>query len=802
MTITSTQNRVSYAGNGAPGVPGTLAFSVPFRFLAISDLVVLVRVDATGVDTTKTLDTHYSVSGEGAATGGTVTFLIEDGEPQTGETLIIYGNPAMTQLVDYIAGGTFPAESHEEALDRLTLQSTRTREIAERALPLTDSSTDGSGQYDANSNRISNLGTPTATTDAATKTYTDTLVNNTALGPAPTGLIATGSVTSRLLADRWGEIKNVKDFGATGDGVTDDTVAIQAAVDAVTTAGGGVFFPDGQYGLSSQITIESTKPVNLFGSGFGAANGSDTSMAGYGPHIYPMNSFAGFAADARSLIRYQGGTGYGAAGIINGLTFADTSNGASATNDKRGHLIDAALFLEDFSFGQVQNCYFRHLNGSCIEAQNMTMGNIENCYFLYSGRTGHPAIYLNGTVYGVPQSLSFENCKVEVCFDEPYLKISNGGSVKVLASGFESHSTPTGGAGVLAATGQTFIAFTDGGGNNHISDCHFNRTTGTAVTIAAATAPNLIRNSHWSTTEGMCIETDASSQFQGIQGCHFYSGGSDDYAVKLGGTGCSISDSQFRSTTGVKLSGVGCRATGNVFELARTTDTGAAEGIIYVTGARSEVSNNALSWQNTGGTADITAIHMATYGPVSGNTFYNKATGLASMTCIDIASGGCSVTNNYFWPGALAEINFNGQEYRTYSWGNNVLGYNAASDGGYTTMLPVLRASAPTLAAEVWNNGGKLQIGPGITALANNATPPVAGGSTFTTGGTTTITDFDDGTVGQTITVLSEHAVTITDATNIILNGSANFVMAAADSLTLVLKADNKWYETARMVNL
>ena len=79
----------------------------------------------------------------------------------------------------------------------------------------------------------------------------------------------------------------------------------------------------------------------------------------------------------------------------------------------------------------------------------------------------------------------------------------------------------------------------------------------------------------------------------------------------------------------------------------------------------------------------------------------------------------------------------------------------------------------------------------GIAGLANNATPTVAGGSTFTTGGTTTITDFDDGAVGQTITVLSGHAVTITDGTNIILNGSANFV----------LKADNKWYETARMVN-
>jgi hypothetical protein len=103
-----------------------------------------------------------------------------------------------------------------------------------------------------------------------------------------------------------------------------------------------------------------------------------------------------------------------------------------------------------------------------------------------------------------------------------------------------------------------------------------------------------------------------------------------------------------------------------------------------------------------------------------------------------------------------------------------------------------------------WSVAGIAGLVAPITALADEATPTVAGGSIFVTSGTANdpITDFDDGVLGQTITVLSEHAVTITDGTNIILHGSANFVMAASDSLTLVLKADNKWYETARMVNL
>jgi len=88
-----------------------------------------------------------------------------------------------------------------------------------------------------------------------------------------------------------------------------------------------------------------------------------------------------------------------------------------------------------------------------------------------------------------------------------------------------------------------------------------------------------------------------------------------------------------------------------------------------------------------------------------------------------------------------------------------------------------------------------------IRTLTDDATPSVENGRLFLTGGTTTITDFDDGIEGQIITVIAEHAITITDGTNIFLNGSANFVMAATDTLTLVCKADSKWYEIGRSDN-
>jgi hypothetical protein len=58
---------------------------------------------------------------------------------------------------------------------------------------------------------------------------------------------------------------NVKDFGAVGDGVEDDTSAIQAAINAVPTAGGIVFIPAGHYKLTNKLTVKSS--LTLRGAG-------------------------------------------------------------------------------------------------------------------------------------------------------------------------------------------------------------------------------------------------------------------------------------------------------------------------------------------------------------------------------------------------------------------------------------------------------------------------------------------------------------------------------------------------------
>lgn len=84
----------------------------------------------------------------------------------------------------------------------------------------------------------------------------------------------------RYLKDKLSDVVSVKDFGAVGDGVADDTVAIQSAIDSLPARGGVVHFPAGTYNVSAPILVgngdggatPSTKNgVKLRGAGAGFA---------------------------------------------------------------------------------------------------------------------------------------------------------------------------------------------------------------------------------------------------------------------------------------------------------------------------------------------------------------------------------------------------------------------------------------------------------------------------------------------------------------------------------------------------
>ena len=77
---------------------------------------------------------------------------------------------------------------------------------------------------------------------------------------------------------------DVRDFGATGDGVTGDTAGIQAAVDAASASGGGiVFFPTGRF-LSGTVVVRSRVTLHLSP---GAVLLGSTDVADYPAQDFP-----------------------------------------------------------------------------------------------------------------------------------------------------------------------------------------------------------------------------------------------------------------------------------------------------------------------------------------------------------------------------------------------------------------------------------------------------------------------------------------------------------------------------------
>jgi hypothetical protein len=84
------------------------------------------------------------------------------------------------------------------------------------------------------------------------------------LGTDSSFIQAGTSAVTRVMQDKVRERVSVKDFGAVGDGTTDDTAAIQAALNAGIAANKAVYFPGGTYKVTYLVQI--TLPNSAQGS--------------------------------------------------------------------------------------------------------------------------------------------------------------------------------------------------------------------------------------------------------------------------------------------------------------------------------------------------------------------------------------------------------------------------------------------------------------------------------------------------------------------------------------------------------
>jgi hypothetical protein len=127
MTVSYQESSIQYSPGGS-----TTEFAIPYQFNANGDIVAILT-DADGNDTTWTLNSDYTLTGAGDDSGGTLTATTP---PDSGTTLTIYRDTDQTQETDYVANDSFPASTHEAALDKLTLLVQELQDQIDRCLKI------------------------------------------------------------------------------------------------------------------------------------------------------------------------------------------------------------------------------------------------------------------------------------------------------------------------------------------------------------------------------------------------------------------------------------------------------------------------------------------------------------------------------------------------------------------------------------------------------------------------------------------------------------------------------------------
>lgn len=343
MTVSSQTSRVDYAGDGV-----TAIFPVPFYFLENTHLQVILSDDVTGAETVLVLNTDYTVTGAGVLAGGSITV---PSEPAVGFTLTILRSVPVTQETDYVPNDPFPAESHERALDKLTMIAQQQSTDSAGAIKVAVSDPEPSRLPPAASRALrlmgfDSLGNPiavTATADSAAALALD-LLNDTdpAKGAGQVGYSPGITVREKLESFA---LDAVVDFGCDPTGLTNSTVAMKAFFDYCIANGAAGHIPAGTYLI--------TEGQLVFDNGFVAAAWPYITTDGYDNVTFvaaglvdaPFITILNGVADSNVGKYWNGGS-------LGGITFEDNTG---LTNTNRHGLSLAGIWGTKFGWMRGQD---------------------------------------------------------------------------------------------------------------------------------------------------------------------------------------------------------------------------------------------------------------------------------------------------------------------------------------------------------------------------------------------------------------------------------------------------------------
>lgn len=241
MSVSSELYKVNVVGDGSTP---TIAFNR--KVFNSTDIKGFKYDTTTKIETALVNGTDFTVAGAGD-TSSSVTVTPATSIP-TGTNWVMYSDAGNAQATTLTTAGEFPAKSLEYTFDKLAIGTQEADGKADRALKLPIS--------DTASTEIPNA------TDRASKVL---------------GFDANGAIQAVTASALTPEYKSVTDFGAVGDGVTDDTAALQGALDSNAL----VIMPAGKYRTTSNLVID---PIRNRNCGF---------IGSVSPSIYPATQQTG-----------------------------------------------------------------------------------------------------------------------------------------------------------------------------------------------------------------------------------------------------------------------------------------------------------------------------------------------------------------------------------------------------------------------------------------------------------------------------------------------------------------------------
>jgi hypothetical protein len=215
----------------------------------------------------------------------------------------------------------------------------------------------------------------------------------------------TGSVATNV-QDKLAQYISVKDFGAVGDGVVDDTVAIQAAIDAAMVGTvNNVFFPSGTYKVSATLTI----PNVVDGKAVIYGSGAQIQATHNGVLFDNQSIWTSF----RDLTILGPGKAQANSVAIQGTAYDWYLENVGIYNFQVGYRANGGVHL-------LQKCFFGS-NGKCVwPSVFANIISIDSCYFSSSDYGLYvPNNFGPGPVMYVAQVCIY-NTAMEVCETSVY----------------------------------------------------------------------------------------------------------------------------------------------------------------------------------------------------------------------------------------------------------------------------------------------------------------------------------------------------------------------------------------------